>query len=68
MSIVRLSGAEAVQIVQQIFQPSGRKGVNGWRPQSHRVYHGMLLACDGQPIDEVLPHAVPAFLCMPMFS
>ncbi|EIE18915.1 tRNA modification GTPase TrmE [Coccomyxa subellipsoidea C-169] len=54
VSIVRLSGAEAVQIAQQIFQPSGKMRVQQWQPQSHRVHHGLLQDTNGSAIDEVL--------------
>ncbi|KAK9918470.1 hypothetical protein WJX75_004296 [Coccomyxa subellipsoidea] len=54
VSIVRLSGPEALQIAQHTFQPSGKKRTPGWQPHSHRVYHGMLRDTEGRAIDEVL--------------
>ena len=63
VSIVRLSGPEALQIAQHTFQPSGKKRTPGWQPDSHRVYHGMLRDTAGRAIDEVRS-ACCAMLCM----
>ncbi|BDA49035.1 probable tRNA modification GTPase MnmE [Coccomyxa sp. Obi] len=60
VSIVRLSGPEAVQIAQQIFQPSGNRRDHEWQPRSHRVYHGLLLNSERHAIDEVLVLAMLA--------
>jgi hypothetical protein len=63
VSIIRLSGQTSVDIAQQVFRPSGRRQDN-WRPQSHRVYHGLLQntagqlideACKGQPMLQIVP-------------
>ncbi len=59
VSIVRLSGPEAVQIAQHIFQPSGSRNDHVWRPRSHRVYHGLLHDSKGHAIDEVAPWSGP---------
>lgn len=61
VSIVRLSGPDAVSIAQAVFRPSGKRR-QGWAPASH----GRLLDACGDTIDEVcMPcmrlqcHAVP---------
>ncbi|CAL8463932.1 g3467 [Coccomyxa elongata] len=60
VSIVRLSGPEAVQIAQHTFQPSGNRNDHMWRPRSHRVYHGLLQDSEGHALDEVLVLAMLA--------
>ena len=59
VSIVRLSGPEAVQIAQQVFQPSGSRKDHIWQPRSHRVYHGLLQDSQRHAIDEVPTLAGP---------
>ncbi|KAL4457553.1 hypothetical protein ABPG75_012418 [Micractinium tetrahymenae] len=56
VSIIRLSGADAVPIAQQVFQPAGggRAAGNGWEPESHRVYYGRAVDAAGATLDEVL--------------
>lgn len=56
VSIIRLSGAEAVALAQQVFQPAsgGGTGSAGWKPESHRVYYGRAVDAAGSTLDEVL--------------
>lgn len=50
VGIVRLSGSRASEFLKQVFRPSGA----AVEMESHRLYHGHLLALDGNPVDEVL--------------
>jgi len=51
ISIIRISGPEALALARRMFKPSG--GTCAWK--SHHLYHGDLVSADGQSIlDEVL--------------
>jgi len=51
VGIIRISGPEALEIANRIFQPS--KGICPW--ESHHLYHGDIVSADGKTIlDEVL--------------
>ncbi|KAL4440664.1 hypothetical protein ABPG77_000373 [Micractinium sp. CCAP 211/92] len=56
VSIIRLSGANAVPLAQQVFQPGSgsRAGGKMWKPESHRVYYGRAVDAAGGTLDEVL--------------
>lgn len=58
VSIIRLSGPEAVGIAGCLFSPAGKKRdtTQPWQPQSHRVYYGHAVEMDEPTkiIDEVL--------------
>ncbi|KAK9814788.1 hypothetical protein WJX72_011484 [[Myrmecia] bisecta] len=57
VAIIRLSGTDAVHIAGEIFCRSAAKGPSpgaSWRPKTHRVYHGHVLAAAGNILDEVL--------------
>lgn len=51
VSIVRVSGDEAVETIGRIFVAAGSK--KKWKPESHRVYYGHVVD-NGAIIDEVL--------------
>lgn len=52
VSIIRLSGDDALQIASQMFTPPGS---TPWTPESHRVYYGHAVdPASGERIDEVL--------------
>ncbi|PNW72451.1 hypothetical protein CHLRE_16g681238v5 [Chlamydomonas reinhardtii] len=53
VSIIRLSGTEAVPIALKAFRPGGRFRI-GWSPASHRVYYGTAVDGDENVLDEVL--------------
>ncbi|KAG2434245.1 hypothetical protein HXX76_007970 [Chlamydomonas incerta] len=53
VSIIRLSGTEAVPIALKAFRPGGRYRL-GWAPASHRVYYGTAVDGDEAVLDEVL--------------
>ncbi|KQC11065.1 MAG: hypothetical protein APR62_10700 [Smithella sp. SDB] len=51
VGIIRISGQEALEIANRIFQPSN--GICPW--ESHHLYHGDIVSADGKTIlDEVL--------------
>lgn len=50
IGIVRLSGPDAESLLKKFFRPSHPVELF----LSHRLYHGMILSADAQPIDEVL--------------
>lgn len=52
VSIIRLSGTEAVPIALKAFRPGGRFRI-GWSPASHRVYYGTAVDGDENVLDEV---------------
>ena len=52
IGILRLSGPEAVSIVEKCFQPLGPKGLRAHSPRE--LVYGDLLDSGGQPIDRVL--------------
>lgn len=54
VSIVRLSGPEAVDIVGEVFVPGGGSKSGAWDPESHRIYYGNVIDQSGTLIDEVL--------------
>ncbi|KAG2447372.1 hypothetical protein HYH02_007700 [Chlamydomonas schloesseri] len=53
VSIIRLSGTDAVPIALKAFRPGGRFRI-GWKPASHRVYYGTAVDGDENVLDEVL--------------
>ena len=52
VSIIRLSGPDAVGVAQRIFRHSGKKAAH-WAPQTHRIYYGHILDGTGSVVDEV---------------
>ena len=54
VSILRLSGSDAIGIAGKVFRQAGCKG-SEWNPKSHRVYYGKAVGSDGSTIDEVSP-------------
>eukprot|EP00192_Tetraselmis_astigmatica_P003258 CAMPEP_0117660180 /NCGR_PEP_ID=MMETSP0804-20121206/6829_1 /TAXON_ID=1074897 /ORGANISM="Tetraselmis astigmatica, Strain CCMP880" /LENGTH=553 /DNA_ID=CAMNT_0005466889 /DNA_START=229 /DNA_END=1886 /DNA_ORIENTATION=- len=52
VSILRLSGSQAVEIASEVFQTPGKPG--SWEPRSHRVYYGTARDREGNMLDEVL--------------
>ncbi len=50
IGIVRISGAEALPILQNIFRPAAP----AWQPESHRMVYGSLVDEQGEPLDEVM--------------
>jgi tRNA modification GTPase len=64
VSIIRLSGPDAVGIAQGVFRPAGPRSVAaggaGWAPESHRVYYGTAVDEAGHVLDEVLVLAMLA--------
>lgn len=55
VSIIRLSGVDAVGVAQQVFRPAGgsRAAGTAWEPESHRVYYGRAVDAAGSTLDEV---------------
>jgi hypothetical protein len=51
VSIVRLSGMDAVDVARRVFLPAGRQRKR-WTPTSHRIYYGAAVDASGKPIDE----------------
>jgi len=49
IGVVRVSGARAAQLADDVFR---RRHAAGW--QTHRLYHGRIIATDGTAIDEGL--------------
>ena len=54
VSIIRLSGPEAVDIAAQVFVPASSKSTWTEAEQSHRVHYGYAINDENQKIDEVL--------------
>lgn len=56
VSVIRLSGAEAVLVASKVFCPAGvmKHAKAHWSPETHRVYYGHAFDCHGVMIDEVL--------------
>jgi tRNA modification GTPase len=60
VSIIRLSGDDAVEVAGRVFRPAGAgagaaaAAVASWAPESHRVYYGHAVGPEGGRIDEVL--------------
>lgn len=52
VSIVRLSGPDAVEVARHVFVPASN--ATNWSPESHRVYYGNILDATGSIVDEVL--------------
>lgn len=60
VSIIRLSGDDAVPIAQRVFSPAGQPAKQQaaaarWEPESHRVYYGQAVDAAGGVLDEVRP-------------
>jgi tRNA modification GTPase len=54
VGIVRLSGPDAVAVVDRVFRPARKASAQApWRPRSHFVEYGLALDADGSVIDEV---------------
>lgn len=56
VAIIRISGSNAMRMAMAVFQ-AGHKPHGGWKPRSHRVYHGHACSATGGIIDEVILHA-----------
>jgi len=58
VSIIRLSGWDAVSIATAVFRPAGSSSPSSpndtWTPESHRIYYGNAMNTSGSIIDEVL--------------
>jgi tRNA modification GTPase len=61
VSIIRLSGWEAVATAAAVFKPAGSSSpsspstdLDTWTPESHRIYYGHATDTNGNIIDEVL--------------
>ena len=55
VSVIRLSGREALLVASKVFWPAGgEKREGGWNPKTHRVYYGHAFDPRGVMIDEVL--------------
>ncbi len=52
ISIIRISGSEAVAIADKIFKASSGKKLSA--SPSHTIHHGHILSSDGKVLDEVL--------------
>lgn len=52
VSIIRISGPDALSIAQQVFRGASRSR-DPSKFESHRVYYGNAVATDGSKIDEV---------------
>ncbi|PNH05163.1 tRNA modification GTPase MnmE [Tetrabaena socialis] len=57
VSIIRLSGSDAVEVASRVFRPGGRARP-GWRPATHRVYYGTAVDGEEQMLDEELDAAL----------
>lgn len=61
VSIIRLSGDDAVPIAQRVFSPAGQPAKQReaaaacWEPESHHVYYGRAVDAAGGVLDEVRP-------------
>lgn len=51
VSIIRLSGRDAVAVAAGVFKPAAS---GPWSPESHRVYYGTVVDEQGARVDEVL--------------
>lgn len=56
VSIIRLSGLDAVPVAQRVFRPAvaAAAAAGGWEPESHRIYYGSAVDAAGAVLDEVL--------------
>ncbi|MCL2216983.1 MAG: tRNA uridine-5-carboxymethylaminomethyl(34) synthesis GTPase MnmE [Defluviitaleaceae bacterium] len=52
IGIVRISGKNAIEVLERVFLPTGKKNRAG-RLESHRMYYGEI-RCGGEVIDEVM--------------
>jgi len=52
ISIIRISGSEAVQIADRVFSASSKKKLED--VPSHTIHHGRVMSSDGKVLDEVL--------------
>lgn len=51
VSIIRMSGTDAVDIARQVFKSPSRET---WNPKTHRIYYGHAYDFEGNVLDEVL--------------
>ncbi len=58
ISIIRISGNEAVEIADKIFKASSGKKLS--RVPSHTIHHGKIISSDGRILDEVLVSVMKA--------
>lgn len=54
VGIVRVSGMDAFQMAMRVFKPRGGNRIEGWEPESHRIYYGDAIDPEGDVLDEVL--------------
>lgn len=54
VSIVRLSGPDAVSVTKEVFLPAKSSKHGEWNPESHRVYYGNIIDDRDSIVDEVL--------------
>ncbi|KAJ9521765.1 hypothetical protein QJQ45_015315 [Haematococcus lacustris] len=57
VSIIRVSGTEALAVAYRVFRPGGRFRM-GWQPRDHAIHYGNAVDGDERVLDEVL------LLCM----
>ena len=58
ISIIRISGSDAVKIADKIFVPSSKKPLSDC--PTHTIHHGKIVSLDGKVLDEVLVSVMKA--------
>ena len=53
MSVLRLSGADALSIASRVFSRPGKSRGQPWHAKTHRIYYGHIVDQAGTVVDEV---------------
>ena len=53
MSVLRLSGPDALSIASRVFSRPGRHKGQPWHAKTHRIYYGHIVDQAGVIVDEV---------------
>lgn len=60
IGIIRISGSEALPLLQKIFRPVGNKSAGLFCPEARRMYLGQVLAADGSILDQAMAVYMPS--------
>ena len=64
MSVLRLSGPNALDVARRVFSRHGKQRGQPWQAKSHRIYYGHIVDQAGTVVDEVTPRICRAQQCL----